>query len=85
MALKMDGLTDRPTDRGKAPKCTTTNLTLGCSEWVLSTPEKESMLVPNLYDVTPDHSILKNGLAKSLSQMYLDQPDVINVSKQVSK
>ena len=27
--------------------------------------------VPNIYDVTPDHSILKNGLAKSLSQMCI--------------
>jgi len=50
------------------------------SEWVLSSPGRD-LFVPNLYDVTPDHSILKNGLAKSLSQMYLDQPDVTHVKQ----
>ena len=43
---------------------------INISEWVLSDVRRDTF-VPNIYDVTPDHSILKNGLAKSLSQMCI--------------
>ena len=33
------------------------------------TAQQESLLPGNLYEATPDHSILKNGLAKSLSRV----------------
>ena len=49
------------------------------SEWALASDVKavenvqripaNNSNIPNLYDATPDHSILKNGLAKSLSQV----------------
>ena len=57
------------------------------SDWVLSEPaSSRPKMVPNLYDVTPDHSILKNGLAKSLSQVHLDQPgmEIYELSRVVS-
>ena len=34
--------------------------------------QKEHLL-PNIYDATPDHSILKQGLAKSLSTFHLEE------------
>ena len=31
----------------------------------------EKLLQNNIYDATPDHSILKHGMAKSLSNFHL--------------
>ena len=37
--------------------------------WGYNNAQQESLLPGNLYEATPDHSILKNGLAKSLSRV----------------
>ena len=52
---------------------------------MLCEPKRVGGFVPNLYDATPDHSILKNGLAKSLSQVYLNQSEQLpfNQSKKL--
>ena len=38
---------------------------------LLQDQEDEHLLQCNIYDATPDHSILKHGLAKSLSNFHL--------------
>lgn len=35
--------------------------------------EEDNLLGHNIYDATPDHSILKRGLAKSLSNFHLGE------------
>ena len=35
--------------------------------------EEDNLLGHNIYDATPDHSILKHGLAKSLSNFHLGE------------
>ena len=35
--------------------------------------EEDHLLGHNIYDATPDHSILKHGLAKSLSNFHLGE------------
>ena len=40
---------------------------------ILKDPDVQlEMLFPNIYDATPDHSILKQGFAKSLSTFHLE-------------
>ena len=35
--------------------------------------ENQELLQCNIYDATPDHSILKHGLAKSLSNFHIGE------------
>ena len=35
--------------------------------------ETEQLIQSNIYDATPDHSILKHGLAKSLSNFHIGE------------
>ena len=35
--------------------------------------EEDNLLGHNIYDATPDHSILKHGLAKSLSNFHIGE------------
>ena len=42
-------------------------------EWFERSREEDNLLGHNIYDATPDHSILKCGLAKSLSNFHLGE------------
>ena len=47
--------------------------------------EEDNLLGHNIYDATPDHSILKCGLAKSLSNFHLGESESVELLARASE